>query len=211
MLNFLSLRAMVPRQKAGSDDCINNAVAPDYLFRCSYCIKLIAEDSPVFMRQDNSYCSLACRDKGLSRLFTQLKESQLEEAGKLFSSCSLTERVHSDSSIASKTTHRTVNDAGTEGKTSLFARLGQAVLDVVLQRVASKAWGEKALRTYSSGMMWGRQNSFIKNSTSAQRLFEYLPEVDHYLLNPILNQFPSRCGLSTVSCDKLEALAVQNY
>lgn len=203
-------------QSDSDDECLKKCV-PDYLFRCSYCIKLIAEDSPVYMRQDHSYCSLACRDKGLSRLFTQLKESQLQEASKLTSTGSLTpslDRVRSDSSVASKSTHRT--SAGTEScgeggkeQAGLLVRLGQAVLDVVLQRVASKAWGAKALRTYSSGMLWGRE--FMKNSSSAQMLFEYLPEVDRYLSDAKLETLPSRCGLSTLSSEHLEALAVGAY
>merc|ERR1719454_1967213 len=93
---------------SNSDDESISKGVPDYLFRCSYCIKLIAEDSPVYMRQDHSYCSLTCRDRGLSRLFTQLKETQLQEASKQTSPGSLAasiDRVRSDSSIASKTTH----------------------------------------------------------------------------------------------------------
>jgi hypothetical protein len=83
------------------------------------------------------------------------------------------------------------------------------VLDVVLQRVASKAWGAKALRTYSSGMLWGRE--FMKSHSSAQMLFEYFPEVDRYLSDCKLDTLPSRCGSLTLSSEHLEALAVQYY
>lgn len=164
------------------DDCIKRV--PDYIFRCSYCIKLIAEDSPVYMRQDHSYCTLACRNKGLSRLFSQLKENQIEEAIKK-SAGSLAQsgdRAHSDCSIASRTTMPTVTDSsncGDDVQPGVLARFGQALMNAVLQRVASRAWGEQALRTYSSGMLWGKE--FTKNHSSAQMLFEYMPEVDRYL------------------------------
>lgn len=206
---------MVPwRSEVGSDDESINKGVPDYLFRCAYCIKLISEDAPVYMRQDHSYCSFTCRDKGLSKLYTQLKETQLQEASKQTSNGSLTalDRVRSDSSVASKSTLRT--SAGTEScsegsiQPSLIVRFGQAVLDVVLQRVASKAWGAKALRTYSSGMLWGKE--FMKSNSSAQKLFEYLPEVDRYLSDVKLDTLPSRCG-STLSSEHLAALAVSSY
>lgn len=167
-------------QTGGGDDCMGNCV-PDYLFRCSYCIKLIAEDSPVYMREDHSYCTLKCRDKGLSKLFTQLKESQLQEVWTRASSGLSVDKMRSHSSLTSKTAHSTATDSSPQGtkQAGVFARLGQAVLDVVLQRVASRSWGEKALRTYSSGILWGRE--YLQSHASAQTLFEYFPEVDHYL------------------------------
>mmetsp|Transcript_74386 Transcript_74386/g.206516 ORF Transcript_74386/g.206516 Transcript_74386/m.206516 type:complete len:206 (-) Transcript_74386:123-740(-) len=160
---------------------ISDSVArvPDYLFRCSYCIKLIAEDSPVYMRHDSWYCSTGCRDKGLSRLYTSLKESQLHDAMYCPSSGSLTTSGNwkSDSSLASRTTHRSGKDD--EGRRQgPLARLGQRVLDAMLQRVASRAWGAQVLRTYSSGMLWGRE---LTKDTSARALFNYLPEVDRFL------------------------------
>jgi len=173
---------------------------PDYLFRCSYCIKLIAEDSPVYMRQDHSYCSLTCRDKGLSRLYTQLRETQLNEAASKKSDGSLEafERVRSDSSITSKTTHRTGTDSMVEGnQTGYLARFGQAVLDAMLKRVATRVWGAQVLRTYSSGVLYARD--YMKNS-SAQRLFHYLPEVDHYLRETSYE--------NCLSSERLESLAV---
>jgi len=181
-------------QAGAGDDCMGNCV-PDYLFRCSYCIKLIAEDSPVYMREDHSYCTLRCRDQGLSKLFTKLKETQLQEVWTRASSGLSVDKIRSHSSLASKTTCS--SPAATTKQAGVFARLGQAVLDVVLQRVASRSWGEKALRTYSSGILWGRE--FLQSHASAQTLFEYFPEVDHYLSDAILPlaTVHSMRGLST--------------
>lgn len=173
------------KSQSGSDDEGQRPQKCDYLFRCSYCIKLIAEDSAVYMRQDHSYCSIECRDKGLSRLFTQLKETQLQEALKQ-SSGSLAaslDRVRSDSSIASR---RTGSEYVEVQKTGLLMRFGQAVLDVVLQRVASRSWGAQVLRTASSGMLWGKE--FTKEYSSAAKLFDYLPELDRYLSDGKLNE-----------------------
>jgi hypothetical protein len=59
-----------------------------------------------------------------------------------------------------------------------LAWLGRKIMNAMLQRVSSRAWGAQVLRTYSSGMLWGRE--LTKNS-SAHMLFNYLPEVDHVL------------------------------
>mmetsp|Transcript_32727 Transcript_32727/g.58783 ORF Transcript_32727/g.58783 Transcript_32727/m.58783 type:complete len:199 (-) Transcript_32727:363-959(-) len=158
---------------------IPSSALPDYFFRCSYCIKLVAEDSPVYMRHDYCYCSPLCRDKGLSRLYTSLRETQLQEAGR-FSSGSLATsgNAKSDSSLASRTTLRTLDDMEGAGRLGPLARLGQRVIDAMLQRVASQTWGAQVLRTYSSSMLWGRD---LAQNTSVAPLFNYLPEVDHYI------------------------------
>jgi len=154
---------------------------PDYHFRCSHCIKLIAEDAPVYMRHDHSFCSPVCRGRGLSKLYANLKDVQLQEIGRQSSGATLTTsgRTKSDSSLASRnrTSSESSNNAG-GGRLALFARVGQKVMDVLLQRVASQSWGAQALRTYSSGMLWGRN---MTKDTSACALFSYLPEVDGYL------------------------------
>jgi len=152
---------------------------PDYHFRCSYCIKFIAEDSPVYMRHDSCYCSPVCRDRGLSRLYTNLKETQLQEAGKYSSGGTLSTscNIKSESSLASRATN-CADERVEGGRLGPLARLGQRVIDVLLQRVASQAWGAQALRTYSSGMLWGRE---LVKDTSAKTLFSFLPEVDRYI------------------------------
>mmetsp|Transcript_102051 Transcript_102051/g.263843 ORF Transcript_102051/g.263843 Transcript_102051/m.263843 type:complete len:213 (-) Transcript_102051:84-722(-) len=167
--------------KAAGFDGVDTSRMPDIFFRCNYCIKLISEDAPVYMRDDHCYCSPTCRDKGISRLYTSLKESQMHD-GKLSSgSLATSGNAKSDSSLTSRTTHRTYTDELAdygEGRFGRLARLGQRVIDVVLQRVASQTWGAQVLRTYSSGMLWGRE--FTKNSAVAP-LFNYLPEVDQFL------------------------------
>lgn len=175
MVTMVQTRTFTPRYRT---DVLEGGRVPDYFFRCSYCIKLIAEDSPVYMRHDHCYCSPLCRDKGLSRLYTSLKESQLMEAGRHSSgSLATSGNVKSDSSIASRTTHRTLEDH--EGwRLGPLARLGQRVIDAMLQRVASQSWGAQVLRTYSSSMLWGRE---ITKGSSVAPLFSYLPEVDQYI------------------------------
>ncbi|CAK0801027.1 unnamed protein product [Prorocentrum cordatum] len=179
---------------------------PDYLFRCSYCIKLIAEDCAVYMRHDQCYCSPMCRDKGMSRLYTSLKESQLSEARRMSSgSLAAHSRVKSDTSLsaslASRTdtlkTHDTEHIRGGVVR-GLLSWLGQKFVDAMLQRVASRAWGTQALRTYSSGMLWGRE--FTKHHSSAQLLFNYLPEVDH-LIKKSDSCFSERSDLSPISVE----------
>lgn len=153
---------------------------PDCLFRCAYCIKVIGEDLPVYMRHDHCYCSQNCRDKGLSRLYANLAEMQLEECSRRGSgSLAASGNARSDSSLASCSTSRRLEERPVRGgRLEMLARIGQRVIGTVLQRVASQWWGAQMLRTYSSGVLWGRE--FSTNS-SAALLFQYLPEVDEHL------------------------------
>jgi len=183
----------------------SSSMPPDYLFRCSYCIKLIGTDSPVYMRHDYCYCSPLCRDKGLSRLYTSLKESQLE-AGKLSSgSLATTGNVRSDSSIASRTTSRTLHEDFAEGgRLGILARLGHRVIDAMLQRVASQSWGAQVLRTYSSSMLWGRE---LTQNSSVSPLFNYLPQVDQYI--PKSDSYQTDKTPSSENLDTLHQHSVQ--
>ncbi|CAK0861019.1 unnamed protein product [Prorocentrum cordatum] len=53
----------------------------DYL--CGgYCVKLIGQDGDVFMRHDQAFCSTACRRRGMSTLFANLRGVQLERAAR---------------------------------------------------------------------------------------------------------------------------------
>ncbi|CAE8681340.1 unnamed protein product [Polarella glacialis] len=144
------------RRITGSESAlaIPSSALPDYFFRCSYCIKLVAEDSPVYMRHDYCYCSPLCRDKGLSRLYTSLRETQLQEAGR-FSSGSLATsgNAKSDSSLASRTTLRTLDDMEGAGRLGPLARLGQRVIDAMLQRVASQTWGAQGAFNFTVSLV----------------------------------------------------------
>eukprot|EP00440_Ansanella_granifera_P043866 gb/GFBE01047534.1/.p1 GENE.gb/GFBE01047534.1/~~gb/GFBE01047534.1/.p1 ORF type:complete len:209 (+),score=22.26 gb/GFBE01047534.1/:1-627(+) len=161
----------------GSAGGSSGSMQPDYFFRCSYCIKLIGDDSPVYMRQDHCYCSTLCRDKGISRLYASLKETQLA-TGVSSGSLATAGNFKSDSSIASRTTNKTLDDLVEGGRLGPLARLGQRVIDAMLQRVASRTWGAQVLRTYSTSMLWGRE---LTQNSAVAPLFNYLPEVEHYI------------------------------
>lgn len=186
--------------RAGADKFCMPADVPDYLFRCSYCIKLIAEDSPVYMRHDHCYCSAPCRDKGLSKLYKNLKESQLQEVSSKLSSDSHLDRVKDDSSSTSQSTYRTRTDTdggGDAGRLGPFARLGKAMLDAMLHRVASRAWGVQILRTCSASLLWGQE---LNNSSSAGRMLDYFPEADGHV-----RAWPyDRC---LMSCDRFDVVS----
>jgi len=72
----------------------------DYNFRCSYCIKLIAQDSPVYMGFDCAYCSTSCRNKGQSSLYRKLRDLQSESAKDL-KPRGISTRTRSSSSLSS--------------------------------------------------------------------------------------------------------------
>lgn len=94
------------------------------------------------MRDDFTYCSSSCRDRGLSRIFVNLKLPQLE-GRKLPSGSSLAAARNKSSSSLAKT-ETEVTDVSTEemerGRLSHLVQIGQRVLAALL-RVASKSWG----------------------------------------------------------------------
>lgn len=185
---------------------MDGSCVPDYFFRCSYCITLIGEDAPVYMRDDSCYCSSSCRGKGLSKLYRDLKAQQISDAAGFQVSGSLNSlpRSRSDSSIDS----RSISHGDGEGNSGLLTRLGHAVFHRMLQSVAARAWGAQALRTYSSGMLWGRE--LTKNS-SVQRIFNYLPEVDHYLDEDGDSSYNCLGYHRQNSFDRFEPFAIESY
>mmetsp|Transcript_3066 Transcript_3066/g.8761 ORF Transcript_3066/g.8761 Transcript_3066/m.8761 type:complete len:184 (+) Transcript_3066:88-639(+) len=60
------------------DDGKTTEMRMDFVFRCNHCIKLIPQDRNVYMRQDSTYCSTACRHRGRSALYANLRSLQLD-------------------------------------------------------------------------------------------------------------------------------------
>lgn len=122
----------------------------DYQFRCNYCIRLIGQDSEVYMRNDLSYCSSSCRRKGRSALYSNLQAVQLERCQNRYGApsesvvsaeYSFRKSAGSESSIITKTSVRssqvTSTDAATEAGTKpgrLRWAIGK-VVDVIAARL----------------------------------------------------------------------------
>ncbi|CAL1168685.1 unnamed protein product [Cladocopium goreaui] len=147
----------------------------------------LAHHHKVYMRDDLTYCSSSCRDRGLSRLYVNLKQSQLE-GPRLPSGASLqtASNYKSESSLATKTERTEITEV-TEistseemdwGRLGRLAKIGQRVIDALLKRVASKTWGAQVLRTYSTSVLWGRE---VAENSAVAPLFNYLPQVDQYM------------------------------
>ena len=122
-------------------------------FRCSCCVRVIPEHMPVYMRDDFTYCSSSCRDRGLSKIFVNLKLPQLE-GRKLPSGGSLAAARNKSSSSLAKTEDTEVTDAEEveRGRLSHLVQIGQRVLAALL-RVASKSWGAQVLHEIL-GLSW---------------------------------------------------------
>lgn len=183
------------KQVAQSEHCGSDML--DFVFRCSHCIKLIGDGAPVYMRHDSPYCSTHCRNKGVSGLYTRLRDTQLQEVAKLSSISLSSVGSRSDNSICSRAT----GFSGTSGAPSgisettnsqqnlgPLARFGKRMLNHILWRVASNSWGDKVLRTYSTGVMKGRD--MTQHSSVGQTLFSYLPAVDQYLAKSSSGSIP---------------------
>jgi len=148
----------------------------DFLFRCNHCIKLVPDTAPIYMRHDSSYCSTSCREKGVSSLYTSLVGQQL----KLLSQkddVSLM-NVKSDSSIHSRFSEQSEDKEEQRGvHRRILQRIGEAILSRVVPSISRSTAGDRILRTYSSGLVWGKE--YTRNS-SFNWLFQYMPEIDEY-------------------------------
>ena len=68
----------------------------------------------------------------------------------------------------------------------LVARLGQNILNRIVPAVQKHPTGEKMLKSYSSGLIWGKE--YTRNS-SFNWMLNYLPD-----MSPFLGADPSRRG-----------------
>lgn len=146
----------------------------DFLFRCNYCIKLIAQDRPVYMRHDCSYCSTACRRRGRSSLYANLMNIQLERLRELRhspseSGTSALSTAMSDSSLtSSKCTER--------GRRGPLGWVLGKVFDVISNRLLVSPLVPATVHAASSALL-GR----IQPGSSLHRLLGYVPEAHSFL------------------------------
>ncbi|CAD7968110.1 unnamed protein product [Amoebophrya sp. A120] len=168
----------------------NNAGGPhqqvDFLFRCNHCVKLIPEAAAIYMRNDSSYCSTVCRKKGISPHYTnlvghQLRLMQTKETEHVPMSSVRSESSIGDRSDTHDSSHHTTEDDSNNTTTKLpfrlVAKLGQKILDKLIPVVKENPAGDRILRTYSSGLIWGKE--YTRNS-SFNFLFQYFPNLDAY-------------------------------
>mmetsp|Transcript_26622 Transcript_26622/g.63461 ORF Transcript_26622/g.63461 Transcript_26622/m.63461 type:complete len:196 (-) Transcript_26622:282-869(-) len=146
----------------------------DCIFRCSCCMQLIANDAPVYMRHDLTYCSPYCRDRAVPAPedvkpeAVEVKEQKFQLTKKVSgSSLSAAGNYKSNSTLTSITESRMSEEVADWGRFAGIAKLGQRLIGVLLQRVASKTWGAEVLKTCSSG-------------TALAPIFNFLPQVDQY-------------------------------
>lgn len=117
-------------------------LVPDCSFRCSHCIKIISEDSPIYMRHDNTYCSPICRQRGLSKLFRHLKDVQQrrevlrQSLPSSDSSAVSSSHHHSESSLSRYSAESRGAGRAVEPEGWSMIRVGARMLDGLLSRVA---------------------------------------------------------------------------
>lgn len=156
------------------DERASDLVRLDFQFRCNYCIKLIAQDRPVYMRHDLSYCSTSCRSRGRSALYTNLRGLQIERLREIRQAASesatseIISTVISDSSLASSAAR---SDRARRGPLGWV--LGK-VLDVITTRLPDAIVARiptPLARAASSALM-----SRMRPGSSLHRLLGYLPK-----------------------------------
>eukprot|EP00913_Durusdinium_trenchii_P013811 g12968.t1 len=176
---------------------------------------MIPDHAPVYMRDDLTYCSSMCRDRGLSRLVLNLKEARLARVPSGGSDLCTASVYKSDASPTAKTevTDLSVTDDVDWGRLGQLAKIGHRVIDALLRKVASKTWGAQVLRTYSTSVLWGRG---VAENSAVAPLFNYLPQVDHYMakdvsyadMSPRSDRFSSSQMLGPAPTDAVDILDV---
>jgi len=160
----------------------------DFLFRCNHCVKLIPEAAPIYMRNDSSYCSTVCRKNGISPDYTNLVGHQLKlMQTKETEHQPFARSLSADSSLVEGSEAEPSDEQ--QGAQSLpfrlVAKLGQKILDKIIPVVKDNPAGDRLLRTYSSGLVWGKE--YTRNS-SFNFLFQYFPNLDAYYPEDFANE-----------------------
>ncbi len=150
-------------------------------FKCSQCFKLIDLGKPIYMRNDFPYCSKDCREMGVSSIYRVLFGSALDnDAG-------FVTRIirHIGGSVASISSLGSADDyddlptdaASIESRNVALAARARAksFLNSVIGSVKKTSVGSSFIRSYSNGVLWGKD---ITRNTSFNMLFSYLPELN---------------------------------
>ncbi|CAE8592155.1 unnamed protein product [Polarella glacialis] len=180
------------------DESITLDLKVDFLFRCNYCIKMISKDHPVYMRNDNSYCSTNCRHRGRSSLYGSLRGLQLDRLQELRKTesdggTSIMSTALSESSIASSLA---VNDRRRKGPLGwVFGKVFDAISARLPDGLSASLHREGLVQSASAAML-----RHMRPGSSLHRLLGYLPQADSILG---LSEACSESDVSDADCGRL--------
>jgi len=144
----------------------------DFIFRCSYCIKLIGQDSPVYMGHDLSYCSAACRRRGRSALYANLKGLQLERLREMRGSAS----ASATSGLSSAASESSLAPSSAVERTRVRKGPLGWVLGKVVDAIYSRLPIAPLVQAASAAVLGQLSHLQPGQGSSLHRLFAYLPE-----------------------------------
>eukprot|EP00413_Alexandrium_margalefii_P039629 CAMPEP_0204589124 /NCGR_PEP_ID=MMETSP0661-20131031/49023_1 /ASSEMBLY_ACC=CAM_ASM_000606 /TAXON_ID=109239 /ORGANISM="Alexandrium margalefi, Strain AMGDE01CS-322" /LENGTH=297 /DNA_ID=CAMNT_0051599019 /DNA_START=11 /DNA_END=903 /DNA_ORIENTATION=+ len=180
-------RGCQARPAASSAECRSDssaegcqcAVDPrmDFIFRCNHCIKLIGQDSPVFMGHDLSYCSDTCRRRGRSALYSNLKSLQLERLRDV-------RRSPSESATSAMSTAMSESSLASSGAIERTrARRGPLgwVIGKVVDAIYSRLPMTPLVQAASAAVLSQLGQLQPRPGSSVHRLLGYLPEAHSFV------------------------------
>ena len=109
-------------------------------FCCHHCMCGIEEDEPLFMRNDFPYCSVTCRDKGVSAKFQKLMREY-------------------NVGLASNMSVATEDDNQGGGLTGLVTGYGKQMVNGLMDRVTDTIWGQEMVRSYSQALVTSKRKA----------------------------------------------------
>ena len=144
-------------------------------FECFQCMKSIEPGLPIYMRNDFTFCSKPCREKGIAPLYQMM----LMESGDLRDARMLSafrDRTSSLSSLASsENADRKLSPVNI---VSTISNQAKQLLQRIVKSASTTSIGSSIFRTYSTSVVWGKD---MTRNTSFNMLFTYLPDIDEIL------------------------------
>ena len=147
-------------------------------FECFQCMKVIEAGLPIYMRNDFTFCSRSCRQKGIAPLYQMMLMESSDSRDALMLSA-FRDRTNSLSSMYSGDDSER-KSSGTNLVASVTNQAKQ-LLQRIVRTASTTSIGSQIFRTYSSSVLWGKQ---MTRDTSLNQLFTYLPDIDEILKSP---------------------------
>ena len=147
-------------------------------FECFQCMKMIEAGLPIYMRNDFTFCSRSCRQKGIAPLYQMMLMESSDSRDAMMLSA-FRDRTNSLSSMYSS------DDAEKRSSSSnlvaTVSNQARQLLQRIVRTASTTSIGSQIFKTYSSSIIWGKQ---MTRNTSLNYLFAYLPDIDELLKTP---------------------------
>jgi hypothetical protein len=161
-----------------TDRLLDTASQNGTSFECFQCMTTIEAGLPIYMRNDFTFCSKACREKGIAPFYQLmlLESGDIRDARML---SAFRDRTSSLSSLASSETAEKKNSAS--NIISVVSNQAKQLLQRIVRSASTTSIGSSIFRTYSTSVVWGKD---LTRNTSLNMLFTYLPDIEEICKSP---------------------------